>query len=129
MREVADGSERTPRLVLCLAWALIASLAACASDDPTLVVGVVETVTAIDNTFRPGEIEVAAGTTVVWENRGRNDHNILQVDGKAWGVSTDKFAPGDSYQHRFTEPGTFAYYCSLHGTTTKGMVGTIVVTG
>ena len=117
------------RLLGCLAVALIAPLAGCASDDPTLVVGVEETNFVLDNTFRPGEIEVAAGTTVVWENRGRNDHNILPVDGKAWGISTDLFAPGDSYQHRFTEPGTFAYYCSLHGTTTKGMVGTIVVTG
>lgn len=113
----------------CLAWALIAVLPACANDDPTLVEGVEETVVVLDNTFRPGEIEVAAGTTVAWENRGRNDHNVLPVDGKAWGVNTDSFAPNDSYQHRFTQPGTFAYYCSLHGTTTKGMVGTVVVTG
>ena len=54
---------------------------------------------------------------------------MLPVEGDDWGVEADDFTPGDDYSHRFTEPGTYAYYCSLHGTTTKGMVGTIVVTG
>jgi plastocyanin len=105
-------------------------LAGCGSDDPvTLVDGVVEEVGVLDNTFRPDRLEVAAGTEVEWRNGGRNDHNVLPVKGDAWGVEAEAFAPGDQYRHRFTEPGTYAYYCSLHGTTTKGMVGTIVVTG
>jgi plastocyanin len=99
------------------------------SDDVTLVEGVEEAVVVLDNTFRPDRIEVAAGTEVVWDNRGRNDHNVLPVEGDAWGAEAAVFAPGDTYRHRFVEPGTIPYYCSLHGTTTKGMVGTIVVTG
>src|SRR5690606_36195133 len=98
-------------------------------DDVVLVEGVVEEVGVLDNTFRPEEVGVAAGTEVVWENGGRNDNNVLPVEGDEWGVEVDGFAPGDVYRHRFTEPGTYPYYCSLHGTTTKGMVGTIVVTG
>ena len=107
------------------------ALGAC-GDDPepvNLVEGVVEPVDVIDNTFRPGEIEVAPGTEVEWTNKGRNDHNVLPVEGEEWGVEVDDFAPGDVFRHRFTEPGTYAYYCSLHATTTKGMVGTVVVTG
>ena len=125
----------------CLAGALlgISALSACGSanaesdaptdTDVTLVEGVTDQVDVLDNTFRPGEVTVAAGTEVVWDNGGRNPHNVLPVEGEDWGVEADQFAPGDQYRHRFTEPGTYAYYCSLHGTTTNGMVGTIVVTG
>jgi plastocyanin len=106
------------------------ALGACRDGgDVTLVEGVEAPVQVLDNTFRPEEVEVAAGTEVVWDNGGRNDHNVLPVEGDDWGVEADEFGPGDTYRHRFTERGTHPYYCSLHGTTTKGMVGTIVVTG
>ena len=112
--------------------ALALLLTGC-NDDPSappvaLVEGVEVDVSAIDNTFRPGRIELAAGTVVVWTNDGRSDHNVLPVEGDEWGVEADDFAPDAAYRHRFTEPGTVEYYCSLHGTTTQGMVGTIVVT-
>lgn len=85
---------------------------------------------AVDNTFRPEEIEIAAGTAVRWENGGRNDHNIVPVDDTAdWGVAVADFAPGDVYERVFVTPGEYPYYCSLHGTADFGMIGTIVVTG
>ena len=115
-------------LALVLAGALAAGLGACGDDEAvTLVEGVTKPVDMIDNSFRPAEIEVAAGTEVVWTNGGRHPHNVLPAEGDDWG--SEAFETGGTYTHRFTEPGTYAYYCSLHGTTTKGMVGTIVVTG
>ncbi len=89
------------------------------------------TVQAIDNSFRPDPLEVVAGTEVVFENRGRNDHNVLPKGdpaAAAWGVQKEQFAPGDSYAFVFGAPGTYAYYCSIHGTDEIGMVGTVVVT-
>lgn len=89
------------------------------------------TVQVIDNSFRPAELSITAGTEVVFENRGRNDHNVLpQGDptGSTWGVQKEQFAPGASYAHVFADPGTYAYYCSIHGTDAVGMVGTITVT-
>lgn len=118
---------------LLLAMVLLTS--ACGGSDDSdasavsLVEGVQERVSAIDNTFRPGAITVAAGTEVRFTNDGRNEHNVLPVEGDGWGVQVEDFAPGDEYVHRFTEPGTYAYYCSLHGTKDKGMVGTVEVTG
>jgi plastocyanin len=85
-------------------------------------------VTALDNSFRPENIEVAAGTEVVWTNKGRNEHNILHVEGDDWGVDVDDFQPGAAYSHTFDEAGVYGYYCSIHGTTSAGMIGTIVVT-
>ena len=114
-----------------LAVAAAALLGGCGDtdDEVELVEGVEVRVSAIDNTFRPERIEVQAGTEVVWTNDGRNGHNVLPVEGDDWGVEVADFEPDDEYRHRFTEPGTYPYYCSLHGTTDKGMVGTVVVTG
>ena len=123
--------RRTALRMVVVAGVMLVS-AGCGDDGAapvTLVEGVTADVQAIDNTFRPAESEVAAGTEVVWANDGRNEHNVLPVEGEDWGVEADAFTPGDEYSYRFTEPGTYDYYCSLHGTTTKGMVGTIVVTG
>ncbi|HKA83216.1 MAG TPA: plastocyanin/azurin family copper-binding protein [Acidimicrobiales bacterium] len=86
-------------------------------------------VTVLDNSFRPENIEVAPGTEVVWTNKGRNEHNVLHVDGDDWGVEVDDFQPGATYSHTFDEPGVYRYYCSIHGTTDAGMIGTIVVSG
>jgi plastocyanin len=86
------------------------------------------TVIALDNTFRPDVVEVSVGDTVLFVNKGRNDHDVLSVESD-WGATVDVFAPGDEYQHVFDEPGTYRYYCSLHGTSEVGMTGTVVVSG
>ena len=129
---MAAVGTRTRAVAGLLAVALVPT--GCGDGDstaePSPDVSLVDTVTVvgvIDNTFRPGRIDVAAGTTVEWTNGGRNDHNVLPVDTFGWGVEVEDFAPRDVYRHRFTAPGIYAYYCSLHGTATKGMGGTIVV--
>jgi plastocyanin len=85
-------------------------------------------VTALDNSFRPENIQVPMGTEVVWSNKGRNEHNALSIEGDGWGVEVDDFGPGAVYSHSFEEPGVFRYYCSIHGTQDAGMIGTVVVT-
>lgn len=106
---------------------------ACSSSrgrpDAPLVQGVVASVSATDNTFRPLDKTVANGTTVEWKNEGRTGHAIQPVDATDWGVEESQFGPDATYQHRFTKPGTYRYYCPLHGTAKNGMVGTVVVTG
>lgn len=91
--------------------------------------GEVQSIQAIDNTFRRDTVEIVAGTEVEWQNRGRNDHNIVPVDGADWGVvDPTQFGPKVKYSYVFTTPGTYAYYCTIHGTSSKGMVGVITVT-
>jgi len=124
-------------LVAVLALGTAAMLAACgedaanATDTPSTTdsgasTGVVVPVVALDNSFRPQALEVHVGDTVSWENRGNNDHNVLSIEGE-WGVEVTEFAPGAVYTHVFTEPGEYAYYCSIHGSEQAGMVGTITV--
>ncbi len=87
-------------------------------------------VTSLDNSFRVENLVVEAGTEVKWDNKGRNAHDIRPKDDPStdsWGVLEDKFQPGDSYSFVFTTPGTYAYYCSIHGTAKVGMIGTVTV--
>jgi plastocyanin len=99
-----------------------------APDDAVVITTDPAPVSALDNSFMPENIQVTAGTEVVWTNKGRNEHNALHVDGDDWGVEVDDFQPGDVYSHAFDEPGVYRYYCSIHGSTDAGMIGTVVVT-
>jgi plastocyanin len=99
-----------------------------APDDAVVITTDPAPVSALDNSFRPENIQVTAGTEVMWTNKGRNAHNALHVDGDDWGVEVDDFQPGDVYSHTFDEPGVYRYYCSIHGSTDAGMIGTVVVT-
>ena len=45
-----------------------------------------------------------------------------------FGVQPADFAPqGGTYEFKFTKPGVYLYYCSLHGTPDQGMVGAVIV--
>ena len=84
-------------------------------------------VSTVDNNFKPQDLTVTEGSTVNWVNDGRNDHNIITVEGKGWDGEQTPFKPGATYSHTFDKTGTFRYYCSLHGTVDKGMYGTVQV--
>lgn len=99
-----------------------------APEDAVVIDGTTATVQSLDNTFRAPDIQVKPGTTITWTNDGRNEHDVLPVEGDAWGVEVEAFQPGDAYEHTFSEPGVYDYYCSIHGTTTAGMVGSVTVT-
>lgn len=96
-------------------------------DDLVVLDGTDVAVQSLDNTFRAQNIQVQTGATVTWTNDGRNEHDVLPIEGDAWGVEVEGFQPGDAYAHTFEEPGVYDYYCSIHGTTTAGMIGTVVV--
>jgi plastocyanin len=79
-----------------------------------------------DNFYKPERLEVPVGTRVTWRNEGRILHNVVPVKGKAWG--TRSLVTGKSYSYRFKKPGTYAYYCTFHGSPTSGQRGSVVVT-
>ncbi|HWJ61263.1 MAG TPA: plastocyanin/azurin family copper-binding protein [Acidimicrobiales bacterium] len=85
-------------------------------------------VQARDNSFVEPYIEVSAGTAVDFTNKGRNQHDVIPVvDGAFAEIPVTDFQPKDSDSITFTVPGDYSYYCSLHGTPDKGMIGTIRV--
>ena len=81
-----------------------------------------------DNTFRPQYLTVSPGTEITFTNNGRTPHNALPVEEGAFEeVPVGELQPDDSATRTFDEPGDYPYYCSLHGTQSRGMVGRIRV--
>ncbi len=76
------------------------------------------------STFNPSTRTVAAGTTVPWVNQDGVTHTVTSDTGT---VLSGSVPSGASYSHAFNTPGTYQYYCTIHGTPTTGMRGTIVV--
>ena len=87
-----------------------------------------------DNFYMPETLTVQAGSTVLWEQQGDLPHNVT-ADDDSWGshpacapfIPGTCMADGDTYSRAFPQPGTFGYYCTLHGTPGNGMAGTIRV--
>src|SRR5262249_37404097 len=85
--------------------------------------------------FQPDPVTVYVGDTVRWE-WSTNFHDVTSGSN---GVADGKFcAPGDTncagvalsiagdtYEHTFTQAGTYPYFCKPHYS--SGMVGTVVV--
>lgn len=85
------------------------------------------TVEALDNDFDPQVVKVRAGTQLTFKNDGGNIHDVIPVAGGGFGISANDFHPGDSQTFTLSTPGVYPYYCSIHGTKSQGMIGTIVV--
>ena len=82
-----------------------------------------------DNAFTQRVVVVKAGTEITWTNQGRNEHNVRpSIEGAFEPISTlDLAEKGDSASITFDEPGDFPYFCSLHGTATRGQTGRVIV--
>jgi plastocyanin/uncharacterized membrane protein YozB (DUF420 family) len=79
----------------------------------------------LDFSFVPLELTVAPGTTVTWINQGEFEHSAT-ADDATW--DTGLYGSGGQASITFDTPGTFSYYCVLHGTPGgNGMSGTVVV--
>jgi plastocyanin len=87
--------------------------------------------------FKPARLVVHAGDTVEWTNASTLPHTVTAdarraVEGKevvlpagAAPFDSGKIAPGGSYRHTFTKPGTYKYICIPHAA--LGMVGEVIV--
>jgi plastocyanin len=103
------------RAVLCLGLlGVVAAMAAShvsqfarAAEDKSAAANI-----AIDNfSFTPREITVTAGTTVTWVNHDDVPHTVVSTDKKFRSKALDT---DDQFSFTFNDPGTYAYFCSVH---------------
>lgn len=85
------------------------------------------TIDSADNRFTPQYVTVSVGTTVTFDNVGRNPHNVISIGDTFSSVDTADFNPDATAAITFETVGDFPYYCTLHGTPTKGMTGAVRV--
>jgi amicyanin len=75
----------------------------------------------VDNfSFSPTKSAVPVGSTITWTNRDDVPHNIVSTDRKFKSPVLDT---NEQFSHRFDEPGTYDYFCSLH----PRMTGQVIV--
>lgn len=66
-----------------------------------------------DYKYLPATVKVKAGTTVRWiNNEKRTTHSILFTG--AGGYESERIFPGESWQRKFEQPGSFPYTCGPH---------------
>ena len=77
--------------------------------------------------FGPSELTVSAGTAVTWVNKDSGPrHSATAADNS---FDTGLFDSGNEATITFDTPGTYVYYCLLHGSPDgSGMAATITVT-
>ena len=89
----------------------------------------------VDTDFAPVTIRIEPGATIRWKQIGDQPHSVTAADGSfdsspdCGPLDSDRcLGMGDTFVHDFDTPGTFVYYCRVHGLPDgTGMVGTVVV--
>lgn len=91
------------------------------------------TVQLMNSQFQPSTITVAAGTTVTFEwNDGATQHTLFPEPPGTIPSDQAPAAAPHTYSVTFTAPGTYRYYCSIHGGPgtggiPTGMSGAVIV--
>jgi plastocyanin len=113
MQILSAGRAVAAALALALAASPISGSAAA---QPAQV-----TVTIDNFTFNPGVITVPAGATVTWVNQDDIPHTVTSDDHTSF--RSKPLDTGDKFSFKFTTPGTWSYFCSIH----PHMVGKVIV--
>ena len=87
--------------------------------------------------FEPSDLTIRVGDTVRWRNRSIVEHTVVCDPAKAKDPAngaypkgaqpfdSGPFADDATFEHTFTTPGNYRYFCREHEA--MGMVGKIVV--
>ena len=89
----------------------------------------------IDTDFREPSVTIDAGSKIKWTQIGDQPHSVTAADGSfdsspdCGPLESDMcLGMDDKFEHVFDKPGTYVYYCRVHGLPDgTGMVGEIVV--
>lgn len=115
--------SRSPGALTLMSFVLAAALLAPWSARAATV-----TVTATSSlSFSPQTVTIQPGDTVMWTNGG-GAHNV-RADDNSFSSGEPDSGPW-TFSHTFNTPGTYGYYCTLHGAQGNlGMAGRVIVEG
>ena len=87
---------------------------------PTTELRAVDVFLIEDDYFEPTDAVVDPGTTLMWINRGQEQHTVTADDGQ---FDSGVLNPGDTFLTTIEGSGTLTYHCTLH----PEMTGSITV--
>lgn len=80
-----------------------------------------------DNVFDERNFRVDPGTQIVFVNRGANTHDVTAAAEGAFPKITKESLTEEPQALVLDAVGDYAFYCSIHGTATRGQTGFVVV--
>lgn len=80
-----------------------------------------------DNVFDARFFRVDPGTRIVFVNRGANAHNVRPSAEGAFPPILDDAIDSGPQALVLDAPGDYPFYCSIHGTSTRGQTGYVIV--
>lgn len=90
-----------------------------ASNAPSRAQPANPTVDMIESIYIPDTITVTVGSTITWQNKGMQLHDVTAID-RTW--DSGMINNGLSWQHTFREAGVYEYYCTVHPADMRGRV-------
>jgi plastocyanin len=127
-----------PMRRLALLMGCAAMLAACGDEDDDGNDPPANTIQVVNNDFTPSTLTVPVGATVTfsWPS-GSVNHNVVPWASNEAPIPASPNQPElldgpTSFQATFNNPGTFRYFCSIHGSVSdtgelSGMAGSVTV--
>jgi plastocyanin len=97
---------------LALLLGILAAQASAAVGGPPVAI--------VDRAYVPGELAVGLGQALTWKNESLGPHTVTSTTGV---FDSGRLNYGDAYTVTFANPGTYAYYCTIHPT----MKGSVIV--
>ena len=80
-----------------------------------------------DNVFEARRFRVDPCTEIVFVNRGANPHNVVPAAEGAFPKIEQNALTAAPQALVVTAPGDYPFYCSIHGTPTRGQTGYLIV--
>ncbi|MFI5554088.1 cupredoxin family copper-binding protein [Streptomyces sp. NPDC051738] len=71
--------------------------------------------------FSPATLTIPAGSTVTWTNQDTAPHDVKTTSAPV-AIHSPMLNKGGTWSFRFTTPGTYAYYCTVHPNMTARIV-------
>jgi plastocyanin len=80
-------------------------------------------IAATDNdVFVPDSTAAVVGQVVEFQNTGSQVHTVTFQDNNDSCLTDATFAPGATWEVKFTQPGTYNYLCLIHAPNMKGVI-------
>ncbi len=93
---------------------------------PAGCAGVEAKITITGTSFSPATVTIDPGQPVCWTWAGSIEHTVKADDES---FSSGNPASENTFQHTYTDSGSFGYYCQVHGSVSGGMRGRVIVRG
>ncbi|MFC0543640.1 cupredoxin domain-containing protein [Kutzneria chonburiensis] len=80
---------------------------------PAPATAATQAVTMAQYAFAPATITVHVGDTVTWTNQDQAPHDVTTTSAPV-PLHSPTLSTGQSWTYTFSQPGTYAYICSIH---------------